>query len=248
MIAERNQVTLNQALMALMALMAVAGLSLLVKTFYMVKPQPTALTEHTITLSASGDAVGVPDVARINLGVLEEGDTVGDAMTAGTTKINAIVEALKQAGITDNDLKTTAFNITPRYNYDVQPYKIEKYQLQQSVDVTVRDFNKLSEIVDSATKAGANSVASPRFEINEPEDLKSKARQEALVKVKQRADDLAAATGVKVGQMVNFTETEPAATPTPYPDYRTAGIEQAPTFQAGDQTVTVKVSVTYTLK
>ena len=120
--------------------------------------------------------------------------------------------------------------------------------MQQGLDVTVHDFDKLSEIVDVATKAGANSVASPRFEINEPEDVKSKARQEALTKVKQRVDDLAAATGVTVGEMVNFTETEPTTTPTPYPDYRTAGAEQAPTFQAGDQTVSVQVSVTYSIQ
>lgn len=248
MLSDRNQTTLNQALMVLMALMAVAGLSLLVKTFYMVKPQPTALTEHTITLSASGDAVGVPDVARINLGVLEEGDTVAAATSAGTTKMNAIVEALKQTGVEDDDLKTTAYSLTPRYNYDVQPYKIEKYQLQQTVDVTVRNFDKLSEVVDVATKAGANSVASPRFEINDPEDVKSKARQEALAKVKQRADDLAAATGVGVGEMVSFTETEPTTTPAPYPDYRATGAEQMPAFQAGSETVTVEVSVTYALK
>ncbi len=250
MLSERNQATLNQALMVLMGLMAVAGLSLLVKTFYMVRPQATDVSEHSITLTATGDAVAVPDVARINVGLLQEGDTVEAATAEGNKKMTEIVNALNEQGVEEQDLKTTNYSLSPRYNYDVQPYKIEKYQLEQSVDVTIHDFEKLSTIVETATNAGANTVSSPRFEMNDPEDVKSQARQKALEKVKQRVDDLADATGVRIGDMVNFTEEEPSATtPSPYYDYsKMLGAAEAPTIQAGSQTVEVKVSVTYAIR
>ncbi|MFA5995529.1 MAG: SIMPL domain-containing protein [Patescibacteria group bacterium] len=249
MLSEQNQKTINLALYVLVGLMLVAGVLLLVKTYYTIKPQPTNLAEHTITLSATGDAVAVPDVARITLSVLQEGDTVADVVNAGNSKMNDILKALKEQGLEEKDLKTTAYNLTPRYNYEVQPYKIEKYQLEQAVQVTVRDFTKLSDVVAQATAAGANSVGTPTFEVEDAEAVKSEARQEALARAKQKAEDLAKASGVKLGRLVSFAENEgTASSPEPYPTMRGAADTIAPTFQAGDKTVSTTVSVTFELK
>jgi uncharacterized protein YggE len=225
----------------------------LVKTYYTINPQPTSLAEHTITIAASGEAVGKPDVAKISLAVVKEGDSVAAVTTESNTTMNTIIAGLKNNGVEEQDIKTTAYNLSPKYNYEKQPYDIAGYTLNQTVEVKVRDFEKISTLVDQATQAGANSVSSPVFTIDDAEALKDLARFNAFTKAQAKAESLAEAANVHLGEVVTFTEndTEPNYPPTPYYELQMAKDTAAtaqPTFEGGSQDVTVNVSVTFEIQ
>src|SRR3989338_9076129 len=58
------------------------------------------------TISVSGQAKKFvrPDIGQINFSVLAQADDV-----------NKVIEALKEAGIAENDIKATNYSISPRY-------------------------------------------------------------------------------------------------------------------------------------
>ena len=92
---------------------------------------------RTISVSASGMVTAEPDQAAISSGVIAEGETARAALSANTALMAKLIEGLKAAGIAPKDIKTTAFNITPRYqNYkDGRPATINGYQVHNQVRI-----------------------------------------------------------------------------------------------------------------
>lgn len=67
---------------------------------------------RSVTVVGHGEAMGKPDIARTSLGVEASASTVQDAMDQTTTKMNAILDALKKAGVAEKDIKTANFSIS----------------------------------------------------------------------------------------------------------------------------------------
>ncbi|NLG25226.1 MAG: SIMPL domain-containing protein, partial [Clostridiales bacterium] len=73
-----------------------------------------------ITVYGSATVSVAPDVVRVSLGVQEHADEVGLAQSQVNDKINAIVAALKEAGIADSDITTSDYMIYRDTQYDPQ--------------------------------------------------------------------------------------------------------------------------------
>lgn len=72
---------------------------------------------RSVTVVGQGEATGKPDIARTSLGVEASASTVQDAMDQTTTKMNAIIEALKKMGVAEKDIKTANFSISMERPY-----------------------------------------------------------------------------------------------------------------------------------
>lgn len=256
MLNERNQQALTMLMNVLLLVLIAIGVKQGIQAYYSIYPHSTNISERSFVVSAEGEAIGIPDVATFTVSVIEEGDTVADVTTAGNEKMTAILEAVKSKNIDSADIKTTQYNLTPKYNTLLSPRVISGYKLQESATVKVRDLEMLSEIVDVTTEAGANSVGTPYFEIDDPETVAAEARTEAIDRAKTKAEALAADAGVTLGDVLTVSETPYF----PYAQYDSmkyasalSGEEMvadlpAVDFEAGSQEVTVSVSVTYGIK
>ena len=70
--------------------------------------------QNTITVSGEGEIYAKPDLAIVDFSVKSEAKTVAPAIEDNTKKMNAVIEAVKNLGVQDQDLKTISFNISPR--------------------------------------------------------------------------------------------------------------------------------------
>lgn len=251
MLNERNQQALTMLMNALLIVLVVIGVKQAIQAYYAVNPHPTTISERSFVVSAEGEAIGIPDVATFTVSVIKEGETVGEVTTAGNETMSAVLNAIKAKNIAEADIKTSQYSLTPKYNNILSPRVISGYKLQETVTVKVRDLAVLSEVVDVATEAGANSVGTPYFEIDDPETLESEARAKALEKAKVKAEALAEEAGVELGDVITVSESPYY----PYSEYASAKYSlsedsvgadlPAADFEAGSQEVTVTVSVTY---
>jgi len=210
-------------------------------------------SKETIVFSGQGKAIGIPDVASITLSVITEKMTAKEAMTENAKIANDVVKFVKEAGIDEKDVKTQSFLLSPRYDW-VEGKRIFKgYQLTSSLEVKIRDLEKISDIIDGAVSRGANQVGDIQFVIDDPEKLKEEARNKAIDSAKERAESVAKATGLKLGKIVSFSEAvAPQEYPSPY--YLEIGREEAagggisPEIEKGSQEIEVTVSLTFELK
>lgn len=203
-----------------------------------------------ITISGTGEAIGTPDIAVINVGMVSEGKTVVKAQTDNTTKMNGLIEALKKLGIDSVDLQTMDYSIYPKYEYSDGRSNIIGYQVSQSVKVKIRDLDKISSVLDAAGQAEANQVSGVQFSIDDPDILKEEARIEALIDAKTKAQNIAAALGVSLGQVVGFSEDTYSPISSKYYGLSEGlgGAGELPQVEAGSLDITSNVNVTFEIK
>ena len=210
----------------------------------------SAEQRHSIAITGEGKVVGVPDIAKVQLGYNVEKKTVADAQKNNTEKMNALVKKLKNDfKIDSKDIQTTNYNISPMYDWFDGKQKLRGYQVSQNLSVKIRYLERVSQILEEAGNAGLNQVGGLYFEIDDPEKLKQEAREKALKQAKEKAEALAKVAEVKLGRIISFSESAPQS----YPIYREYGLmkadgvggESAPAVEAGSADITVMVAVEY---
>ncbi len=206
----------------------------------------------TITLEGEGKVSGEPDLAQVNIGLFTEGESVPDAQDLNTQKVNGIIQALKELGVTEADIQTSSYSITPRYQYDEGKQTIIGYAVSQNVSVKVRDLTKVGTVLQRVGQLGANQVNGVRFTIDDPSSLKQEARKLALKDAEDKAQELAEALNVHIVRVVTFSEYG-GGSPTPYPyaarELDAVGGEAfVPEIEPGSLDVTSNVSVTFEIR
>jgi hypothetical protein len=207
-----------------------------------------------ITVSATGKASVAPDIALITLGVTTEGKKVETIVPENTAKMNAILKAVKDLGIEEKDIQTTNYSLSPQYDYLETGVRIfTGYTLSQQINVKVRDFAKIGNVLEKGTSSGANLIGSLQFSIDDTEKVKELAKKDAIAKAKAQAVLIEKETGLKLGKIKNVYENYYGA---PY-SYGMGGgdtmkeastVSAPPQIQAGEQEITVQINLTYAVK
>jgi len=209
---------------------------------------------NQITVSGEGKVYAKPDVAVVNLGVTTEGQTTADVIKSNTDKMNAVIKAVKDSGVDEKDILSTAYSLSPLYNYTEAKGRVfQGYTLDQNIEVKIRDFTKIGDILSKATAKGANLANNLQFTIDNPEQFKQEARAKAIEQAKANAQNLAKVSGIKLGKLINVYENY-----SPYPImYNTKALglgggaaesAPAPTIQPGQQEIDVTINLTYQVK
>jgi len=214
----------------------------------------TAATTNTVSFSGEGRVVAKPDIAKVQLSIVTEALTSKLAQDDNSKKSKSITDYLKKQNIEDKDIKTTGYNIYPQYKYPQfggQP-QITDYQVNQSIEIKIRDLDKVSNILDGLVSAGANQVNDLSFEIDNPDALKAEARAKAIADAKKKANELKSQVGISLGKIVNFSENTGGY---PVPIYMKAEFDSrggmgggGPSVPTGENEIVVNVNITYQIK
>ena len=215
-------------------------------------PAASPAAVRSVSVSGSGTAYLVPDIAYIYVGVHTEKLTASEAVAENTSQTQSMIKALTDFGIDPKDIRTTNFSIWPTDKYDPltgAPTGEKVYSVDNTVYVTIRDIKKLGDLLDTVVSAGANTVNSIQFDVADKEAALKQARADAVKNAAKQAQELADAAGVKLGdiQSIGFYDSQP------YPVFDGKGggsavAEAAVPVQPGQLTFTVTVNVTYELK
>jgi len=166
--------------------------------------------EHTIAVTGEGKITVVPDMATVSLGVTLEKPTAKAARDAAAESMTQVIAALKNLGIDDKDIATSTVSLNPVYDYSVNGSnpKIRGYQLNNIVTVTVRDLDKLSDVLDDTVISGATTMNGITFDVADRTAAESQAREAAVKDARAKADTLANGVGVKITGVSSMSETE----------------------------------------
>ncbi len=236
-------------LMAGLSILLIA-LSACAPTTIVANPAPP---QRVLNVTGIGTVNLTPDVAYINIGVHTEMDTASAAVSANTSQTQQVITALTQAGVDPKDIHTSNFSIYPNAQYDPQTNQKIKttYVVDNTVNVTVHQIDKLGSMLDATVKAGANSINSIQFDVADKTEAIKQARDAAVKDARTQASELAAAAGVSLGdlQSVNFYDTIPTPATTVYGKGGGGGADVASVpIQSGQMTLTVNVTMTYLIK
>lgn len=204
----------------------------------------------TVSVSGQGRVLVTPDTASVIVGVDIIGETLANAQSEATTQMTAIIDALKAAGVAEDDIQTSNYSVNILRNYDERgaPGPVTGYQVSHQVSVTVRDVDQLGSLLDTVVSQGANAIYGISFFVEDPTEAAQEARRMAVENARAKAQELADAAGLELGRVVSITEGY-APPPMPYGYGKGAAMESAAAapIQPGSTEVAVEVTMTFEL-
>ncbi|MDN7024077.1 DUF541 domain-containing protein [Methanoculleus sp. FWC-SCC1] len=211
--------------------------------------------EKLIYASGTGKVTTTPDQAVVALAVQTENADVTVAQQMNAEQMDAVINAVKAAGIPAEKIKTTGYSVTPVTEDSGAVWssaKVKYYRVTNTVRVTLDDVTRVGEIIDLGIANGANRVDYISFTVSDEtqQELRSQALTAAVRQARSDADAVAAALGktiidvreVNIGSNYIPLRYDSAAS-------YAGGMEKAagvPTpIEVGEMDVTATVSVTY---
>lgn len=155
-----------------------AGLACLLLPVASLAHGDNRVAERVISVSGNAAASVAPDLLRINFGVETQQQSSREAVAANAELVNAVIEAIRGAGVSDEQLSTTQFSV--QAIYDTIPDRdtgqrsqvLVGYRVRNVLRVETPQLDRAAEILDAATGAGANRVDSVEYALA-PETLKT---------------------------------------------------------------------------
>jgi uncharacterized protein YggE len=161
----------------------------------------------TITVVGEGIVRIKPDIAQATVGVEVVKPTVREATDEVSQVMDAVVETLKEQGISDKDIQTSNFSVWTDYSYGPDDTQRETtYRVSNQVNITIRDLDSVGDVLDAAIEAGANNIYGVTFSLDDPTQLESEAREKAVENARAEAEELAELTGLQLGRVVSVSE------------------------------------------
>lgn len=179
-----------------------------------------------------------PDLALLTIGVETRAETVADARAEAADAMEAIVQAVNEHGLEDEDVQTQSFNIWPEYVYPEigsgeirgnQPVLVG-YTVRNTAVIKIRDIDAVGTIIDDVAEAGgdATRIEGIGFSIEDPEPFMAQLREEAVQDAKEKAEHLASLSEVSIGDLTFISEAGGAPVARSFTDDAFAFAEAAP--------------------
>jgi uncharacterized protein YggE len=206
----------------------------------------SAAPARTISVNGSGQVTLNPDLAYINIGVQSQSEEVAAALAQNNDKAQAVAASLRDLGIEDKDIQTSSFNIYPQQQYGPNGEVTSTiYQVNNTVNVTVRDLQIMGRLLDVVVSTGANSINGVTFDVQDKSQAVVEARRLAVESARSQAEELAQTAGVTLGEL----QTMSAYSSQPPVFYDAKGgvgmnASQVP-VSAGQLVIQVEVNATY---
>jgi uncharacterized protein YggE len=204
-----------------------------------------------MTMLGQGTAKAAPDQAQFSTGVVTQGSTAALALAANSRAMNAVFATLKRLGIPDKDIQTSNFSLSPQYQIckpgTACPQRVVGYEVSNTVNVTIEDFDKTGAVLDALVSSGSNQIDNIGFSIRDTSALLKEARVAAVKDAIDRAGTYAKAAGVTLGPILSIQESSNYQ---PRPMYEAKAMMAAapPPIAGGEQSVSANVTITWAIQ
>lgn len=203
----------------------------------------------TISGSASSEVKFVPDRATIRISVQTRATSAAAAASENARKQNAVLGALRSLGMSNEQLSTADYNVSPEYRY--QPNSaptLVGYTVTNSIVADVRDVAQIGKVLDAALSNGANMISSLEFYSSNTDAGRRQAVANAVAKARAEAEVAARAAGGTLGSLMQLNISGGAYPPPPRPmmaaNFAGKSAEATP-INPGEQTLTVNISASW---
>ena len=175
---------------ALAALMGISGMA----------AQANELPDgpHIVT-SGTASVDAVPDIATLAIEVNVAAKDAATAKKQADERVAQYISFLELNQIAKKDISSANLRTQPDYDYQDCKSILKGYRAVRTVEVTLRQLDKLNSLLDGALKAGLNEIRSVSLGVAQPDAYKDKARKAAIDNAIHQAQELANGFNRKLG-------------------------------------------------
>lgn len=209
------------------------------------------LTEETVTVTGEAQSQIKSQIATFSAGAYAVDDNKEKAIDEVNKKIQAIVEAVKYFGVSPSDIKTQNLSVYQNqetyYEDNRQKQRPGQWQVNNAVEIRLRNVDRATDLADLLTKSGATNVYGPNFSLDTSKQPENELVEEAMKNAREKATVIAEASGKKLGKVLVVNET--GALNRVYPLTMEKGYGGGgAVVEPGSQTISKSLTVTFALE
>ena len=163
---------------------------------------------HAITVTATSEVKVVPDRASFGVTVSTTADEAQEAQRANDELLNAVIDRLKQEDVAKESIQTTYTWLNPNWSYDdaTGEERILGYEAVVHLQVSDVSVDDVAALMQAAVDAGATGVDGLSYYSSTYDEAYEEALKAAVEASRPKAEAIAGASGVSLGQIIGVTE------------------------------------------
>jgi uncharacterized protein YggE len=221
-----------------------AGRQPVLVTTAAVSPVSSSTAELGVITSGDATVAKKPDVAFISVGVDSQASTASAAQSDLANKAAKLIARAKALGIADKDLNTSGYSVGPYYADGSQT--IRGYRAAEQLFFKWRNVDTVGKTLDALVQEGGATNVGVAFGLADPKAAQAEARSLAIGDAHSRAQAMAGAAGVKLGQVLRVSDVTFSGYQSSGYDLKTAA-PASTQVPVGELNVTVTVEVAYAI-
>jgi uncharacterized protein YggE len=213
-------------------------------------PTPTpGANPRQVTVLGSGHVQGVPDTLTADVGIEFTAPDVTTAMNQTNDRQQAVINALVNAGMDRKNISTTQVNLQPQYSNPGSSSNntITGYRATNGIEIKIHPTDTASQMLALVVSTGgdATRITSVSYSIADDSQLVKDARARAFQDAKNRADQYAQLSGLRLGRVLSISEGSGSTSAPGVPAPR--GMAAPVPLEPGQQTVSFSVTAIWEL-
>jgi len=202
---------------------------------------------NSVYVGADGRFEATPDTAVIQFNVSVQDETSQAAFQRGSKNVEQVRQVLRGNGIDPKAANIGFLSVQPVYEWKPKQ-KVIGYRVTTDVTLKLKDFTKVSPITQQLADANISETQTLSYALENMDEAKNKAVEDAYRRARNSADTLARAAGRSVGEL-SYASVDTFENPRPimprmaHPMAAMANAAPAPTEEFTPQTVTVTAHV-----
>lgn len=154
---------------------------------------------HVVT-SGTASVDATPDIATLNIEVNVSAKDAASAKKQADQRVAEYFTFLQKNGIEKKDINAANLRTQPEYDYLKDgSSQLKGYRAVRQVQVTLRQLEKLNDLLDGALSSGLNEIRAVEMGVANPDSYRTQARQKAMDNAMQQAKSLAEGFHAKLG-------------------------------------------------
>ena len=213
---------------------------------------------HAATMRVTGSAVlsVAPDRATLDIGFSKDDADAAEALRKVAEAIESIRVAILAEGVAEENMKTSYLSTYPMQSWDTTPPSTY-YRVEHMLQVRVDDIARIGDVLDAALSAGANQGGHIRYDASNGDEVYEEALALAVENATSKANALAIASGVWLGQLEQINEYSSfspyfgragGVAMTSLNDMGEAEVSMGDTLMAGDIEINASVELVYAIR
>ena len=161
------------------------------------------LQQNAVIVGADGEFESAPDTAIINFMLAAQESDSQAAFARASRAADRMREILRSNGIDPKTAEFSQYSLQPVYDYKSPKRKIVGYTVSSNVTIKLKDFKKIPPLLQGFSTIEETENQSFSYSLEQIEEAKSKAVQNAYQRARVYAQALAQASGRNLGDMTS---------------------------------------------
>lgn len=162
----------------------------------------TAIQFNTIYAGADGKFEAAPDTALVRMDIAAQQDSSRAAYDRAAAAAKRVREVLTANGIDPKTAQVGLYQVQPIYDWKNPKHKVVGYRVTTDVTLKLRDFTKIGPITEQLADIEDTQNQSVNYTLEDIEQAKAKASEDALKKARNQANAVATAGGRTLGELL----------------------------------------------